>query len=65
MGLFPLDGAVHDTAAEALPAPAFTPVGAAGTVEAVPARTTSSTYIDVSSGGLAPSPCTLNHNTTV
>jgi hypothetical protein len=49
-----------------LPAVAVTPVGAAGTVGPPEAETdTSSRYIQVSSGGLPPSWCTLNQRTTV
>lgn len=62
----PFAGAVQDTVAEAFPAVADTPVGAAGAVGAPAAlRATSSRYMDGSSGGLEPSWWTLNHRTTV
>src|SRR5262249_5948099 len=57
-----LDGAVQLTVADPLPAVAVTPVGAPGTPGWK--SDTSSRYIQVSSGGLAPSWCTLNQSTT-
>src|SRR5262249_19268085 len=57
-----LTGAVQLTVAEALPAVAVTPVGAPGTDACV--SVTSSRYIQVSSGGLVWSWCTLNQSTT-
>src|SRR5262249_15408651 len=58
-----LDGAVQLTVADPLPAVAVTPVGAPGTPGWK--SDTSSRYIQVSSGGLAPAWCTLNQSTTL
>src|SRR3954466_3395674 len=65
MGLPPVEGAVHDTEAVALPAVALTFVGAPGGVGCELVTVTSSTYMLVSSAGTAPSWWTLNQRLTV